>query len=139
MIFLSNFLALLVKVDAAGSGRRDVLGALIVAVNVVLVGAVIVTSWFTTQQSVDDSRGEDNSFALAKSMVTAERLAANSVRTRRDRELTIASSRLGQRGPVPVAAVSSASSAGLAIRWRKLGTFKGTATTSLGEESIASR
>lgn len=52
MIFLSNFLALLIKVDAAGEDQRDTLGGLLVAVNVFLVLAVLVTSWFATQQQV---------------------------------------------------------------------------------------
>lgn len=57
IIFLSNFLALLIKMDAAGEENRSALGALLVAVNVLLVLAVLFTSWFTTQQTVDDSRG----------------------------------------------------------------------------------
>lgn len=78
VIFLSNFLALLIKVDEAGPGRRDTLGGLLVAVNLMLVVAVIATSWFATQQSVEDSRDEEgNPFAVAKTMMTAERLAAN--------------------------------------------------------------
>ena len=52
MIFLSNFVGLLIKVDAPGKDSRNVLGALLVAINVVLVLAVLVTSWFTTQQQV---------------------------------------------------------------------------------------
>lgn len=57
IIFLSNFLALLIKMDAAGEHNRSALGALLVAVNVLLIIAVLFTSWFTTQQTVDDSRG----------------------------------------------------------------------------------
>ncbi|CAN0016842.1 unnamed protein product, partial [Sphacelaria rigidula] len=77
VIFLSNFLALLIKVDAAGEGRQDALGGLLVAVNLGLVVAVIVTSWFATQQSVDDAQDDENSFTVVKEMITAERLAAN--------------------------------------------------------------
>ncbi|CAM9812841.1 unnamed protein product, partial [Ascophyllum nodosum] len=54
VIFLSNFLALLIKVDAAGEGNGETLGALLVTVNVMLVVAVILTSWFSTQQQVDE-------------------------------------------------------------------------------------
>lgn len=52
VIFLSNFLALLIKVDAAGEGKRSALGGLLVAINVILVLAVLLTTWFTTQQQV---------------------------------------------------------------------------------------
>lgn len=52
MIFLSNFLALLIKVDAAGRDNRNIFGGLLVAINVFLVLAVLVTSWFATQQQV---------------------------------------------------------------------------------------
>lgn len=77
VIFLSNFLALLIKVDAAGDGRQNALGGLLVAINIGLVVAVIVTSWFATQQSVDDSRDEDNTLNVVTAMITAERLATN--------------------------------------------------------------
>ena len=54
-----------------------------VVINVVLVLAVLVTSWFGVQQSVDDSREDETSFAIAKTMLTAERFAANSTRLAR--------------------------------------------------------
>ncbi|CAM9638404.1 unnamed protein product, partial [Laminaria digitata] len=85
IIFLSNFLALLIQVDAGDADNRAVFGALLVFVNVLLVLAVLVTSWFATQQSVDDSREEQNSLTLAKTMLTAERYAANSARLNRER------------------------------------------------------
>lgn len=84
IIFLSNFLALLIQVDVGEADDRDVFGALLVFVNVLLVLAVLVTSWFATQQSVDDSREEENSFTLAKTMLTAEQYAANSARLARE-------------------------------------------------------
>lgn len=84
VIFLSNFLALLIKVDAAGEGKRSTLGGLLVALNVGLALAVILTSWFATQQSVDDSRDDENMLTVAKTMVTAERLAETSARLNRD-------------------------------------------------------
>ncbi|CAN0460100.1 unnamed protein product, partial [Laminaria digitata] len=74
-----------IKVDAAGEDNRAVFGALLVFVNVLLVLAVLVTSWFATQQSVDDSREEENTFTLAKTMLTAEQYAATSARLTRER------------------------------------------------------
>lgn len=109
IIFLSNFLALLIKVDGAGSGRRDVLAALIVVVNVALVGSVILTSWFATQKTVGDSQAGDNPFTVVKSMITAERLEANSVHTRKNRGLTEVSSGGAQPGPVPVGELEASS------------------------------
>ena len=86
IIFLSNFLALLIKVDAGEGGNRAAFGALLVAVNVFLVLAVIVSSWFATQQSLDDSREEENAFTIAKTMLTADQRSASKPRlTRRGR------------------------------------------------------
>lgn len=85
IIFLSNFLALLIQVEVGEAGDRDMFGALLVFVNVLLVVAVLVASWFSTQQSVDDSREEESSFTLAKTMLTAERYAANSAQMARER------------------------------------------------------
>lgn len=99
VIFLSNFLALLIKVEAAEDKRRDALGALLVALNLFLVAAVIVTSWFATQQSVDDSRADDNTFAVTKAMITAERLSAGKARTH--------NAELRERPMVPPSSVQS--------------------------------
>lgn len=71
--------------DAGEAGNRDVFGALLVFVNVLLVLAIVVTSWIATQQSVDDSREGETSFSIAKTMLTAERYAANSARLTRKR------------------------------------------------------
>ncbi|CAN0207149.1 unnamed protein product, partial [Laminaria digitata] len=79
-IFLSNFLALLIKVKAGEETNRAAFGALLVAVNVLLVLAVVVTSWFAVQQSVDDHRDGDNSFNIAKTMLTAEQDTAEHAR-----------------------------------------------------------
>lgn len=87
VIFLSNFLALLIKVDAAGESNRNHLGVLMVAINIVLVVAVLWTSWFATQQSVDDSGDEDNALATARSMVVSERVATNNARKVRENKL----------------------------------------------------
>lgn len=51
-----------------------------VAINVFLVLGVLVTSWFAVQQSVDDSRGEENALTIAKDMLTAEQYAAECAR-----------------------------------------------------------
>ena len=88
VIFLSNFLALLIKVDAGEKSNRDAFGVLLVTINVMLVLAVLVTSWFATQQSVDDSREDETSFAIAKTMLTAEQFAANSARLTRSGRIT---------------------------------------------------
>lgn len=84
VIFLSNFLALLIKVDAAGEGNRAALGGIMIAINVLLIVAVLATSWFATQQSVDDSREEESSLTLAKTMLTFEQRTADSARLARD-------------------------------------------------------
>lgn len=73
MIFLSNFLALLIKVDAAGENNRAALGGLLVTVNALLLLAVLFATWVSVQKSVDDARSEENTFALTKAMLAAER------------------------------------------------------------------
>ena len=103
IIFLSAFLALLIQVDAEEAGNRDVFGALLVFVNVLLVLAVLITSWFATQQSVDDSREKENSFTIAKTMLAAEQYAASSARLSRERgqaTTSLASSSV-RPGPLP--------------------------------------
>lgn len=80
IIFLSNFLALLIKVDAAGESNRNILGGLVVAINIVLVLAVLITTWFSTQQQVDDSRENENMFTMATTMAkVADRARDSSV------------------------------------------------------------
>ena len=69
--------------DAGEEGNRAAFGVLLIAVNVMLVLAVLVTSWFATQQTVDDSREEENAFATAKTMLTAEQFAAKRARLAR--------------------------------------------------------
>eukprot|EP00903_Cladosiphon_okamuranus_P012166 g11413.t1 len=87
VIFLSNFLALLIKVDATKDENRDALGGILIAMNVLLILAVLATSWFTTQQSVDDSREEDESVTLAKTMLTLEHRTANTARLAREENI----------------------------------------------------
>lgn len=88
VIFLSNFLALLIKVDVGGEDNRAAFGVLLIAVNVMLVLAVLLTSWFAVQQSVDDHRDDDNAFNLAKTMLTAEQDTAKHARSARKRVST---------------------------------------------------
>ena len=84
VIFLSNFLALLIKVDTAGEGNGENLGALLVTVNVMLVVAVILTSWFSTQQQADEAKDDENTFNMAMEMVSADRLSAEHERLARE-------------------------------------------------------
>ena len=84
VIFLSNFLALLIKVDAAGEENRAALGGILIAMNVLLILAVLATSWFATQQSVDDHREEESSLALAKTMLTFEQRTGDTARLARE-------------------------------------------------------
>lgn len=83
MIFLSNFLALLIKAGAAGEGNRAVLGGILIAVNVFLILAVLFASWFATQKMVDDNRDGESGFAVARTMLTHEQLVATSKREER--------------------------------------------------------
>lgn len=86
IIFLTNFLALLIKVDSAGEGSRDVFAGILVAINVLLIVAVLLASWFSTQQSVDDHREGETAFNVAGNMLTFEQLAAKSAHRQRSRE-----------------------------------------------------
>lgn len=52
VIFLTFFLALLVKMDAAGEDHREALASLLVAINVFLVVVALTISWFGTKQQV---------------------------------------------------------------------------------------
>ncbi|CAM9644386.1 unnamed protein product [Ectocarpus sp. 13 AM-2016] len=53
-IFLSNFLALLIKVDSGADGNHDVFGAIMIGINVFLIMAVLLASWFSMQQTMDE-------------------------------------------------------------------------------------
>lgn len=101
VIFLSNFLALLIKVDAVGEDNEPALGRVLVAVNVLLALAVLFASWFAVQQSVDDSRGDENAFTIARAMLTAEQHAANIIQNIRSRSATISSSAISVGRDVP--------------------------------------
>ena len=80
VIFLSNFFALLIKLDATGEGNDKTLGALLVTVNVMLVVAVILTSWFSIQQQVDEANDDKNTYNMAMKMVRTGRLSAEHAR-----------------------------------------------------------
>lgn len=72
------------KVDAAGESNRSILGGILIAVNVLLVVAVLASTWFATQQTVDDNREGENAFAVAKAMLTHEQVVAQSKRLERE-------------------------------------------------------
>ena len=101
IIFLSNFLALLIKVKAGEESNRAAFGALLVAVNVLLVLAVLVTSWFAVQQSVHDYREEENSFAIAKTMLTAEQDTVKHARLVRGKDASMSSQSFSSRPSLP--------------------------------------
>ena len=77
VIFLSYFLALLIKVDAAGQESRSALGGLLIAINVMLVLAVLSACWLTVQQTGGNSRDEDGTIALTKAIQTVEQDTTN--------------------------------------------------------------
>lgn len=72
VIFLSNFLALLIQADAAGEGRRNSLGAVMVAINVVLIFSVLLATCLTTQQALGDHFEGEDDVAVAGTMLTFE-------------------------------------------------------------------
>ena len=80
VIFLNNFLALLMKVDGVGKDSSPTLGDVMVAVNVLLFLAVLSASCFSLWQSIDDSRENQNAFTDVEAMLTAHQGAANIIR-----------------------------------------------------------
>lgn len=106
VIFLSNFLALLIKVDAAGEGNREVLGGILVSINVLLFIAVVFATWFATHQAVVETRDGDEALGVARAVFTFEKRAAASARfTRQQTVALLSSSSVGSglrpRGGVP--------------------------------------
>ena len=87
IIFLTNFLALLIKVDAAGEDSRSALGGLLVAVNVLLALAVLSASCCSMWQSLEYARDDHNAYTEAKAMITADQGAANIIRNTREGSL----------------------------------------------------
>ncbi|CAM9843693.1 unnamed protein product [Scytosiphon promiscuus] len=115
VIFLSNFLALLIKAGAAGEGNRAVLGGILIAVNVLLILAVLSASWFATQKMVDDNRTGESGFAVARTMLTHEQLVATSKREERAESVKVQnehqkSAGIGDGGGGGGGSVSSSSS-----------------------------
>lgn len=58
VIFLSYFLALLIKIGVAADTLIETLGMVMVFVNILLVLAVFWTSWFAFRHMVSDSDDE---------------------------------------------------------------------------------
>ena len=87
VIFLNNFLALLMKVDGVGKDSSPTLGDVMVAVNVLLFLAVLSASCCSLWQSIDDARDDHNAFTEAKAMITADQGAANIIRNTREGSL----------------------------------------------------
>ena len=51
---------------------------ILVAINVLLILTVLASSWFSTQQSVDDHRDGETAYNVAGKMLTFEQIAAES-------------------------------------------------------------
>ncbi|CAM9831277.1 unnamed protein product [Scytosiphon promiscuus] len=83
VIFLSNFLALLIKADAAGESSRSFLGGVMVSINVLLILAVLFASCLTTQQEVGDHFDGNNAVTIAGTMLTFEQRTAANARSAR--------------------------------------------------------
>ena len=77
VIFLSYFLALLIKVDAAGQESRSALAALLIVINVMLVLAVLSACWLAVQQTGGNSRHGDSTNALTEAIQTVEKDTTN--------------------------------------------------------------
>lgn len=81
-IFLSNFLALLIKVDSAGV-QQAFLGSLVMVVNALLFLTVALATWFT--EAVADRPGEVDAAAIAGTMLAFEQQAAAGSRSMREK------------------------------------------------------
>ena len=106
VIFLSNFLALLIKADAAGEDNREILGGILVAVNVLLFVAVVFATWFATHQAVVDTRDGAEALGVARAVLTFEKRAAASARF--TRQQTTSSALLLASSASSVAAAAAA-------------------------------
>lgn len=84
VIFLSNFLALLIKADAAGEGSRSFLGGVMVMINVLLILAVVSASCLTAQQTVEDNLVANNAATFAGVIRTIEQRTAGTARSIRE-------------------------------------------------------
>ncbi|CAN0013701.1 unnamed protein product [Ectocarpus sp. 6 AP-2014] len=84
-IFLSNFLALLIKVDSGVDGNHDVFGAIMIGINMFLIMAVLLASWLSMQQTMDEY------VAAAGTLLAFEQLSVHSAS--RSRALQTSTSR----------------------------------------------
>lgn len=98
VIFLSNFLALLIKADTAGEGSQSFLGGVMVTINVLLILAVLFAACLTTQQAVDDHFDGNNAVTVAGAMLTFEQRTAANARSARDQVVAPISSVQTRRG-----------------------------------------
>lgn len=92
VIFLNNFLALLIKVDTAGRRNREVLGGILVAANVLLFVAVVFATWFATHQAIADTDDGAETLGVAQAVLTFEKRAAASARFTRQQTSALVSS-----------------------------------------------
>lgn len=97
-IFLSSFLALLTNVDVAGEGLLSALAGILVAINVLLVLAVLFAPWFRVKPPVGNSCETDNTLTFATAMLTAQRDTNNSTRPYYDGSDNITDTSLVRRG-----------------------------------------
>ena len=72
VIFVSYFLALLIRVDAAGEEGRAALASVLIAINVMMVLIVLLGFWFAVRQTVDNTGSDDGTIALIKAIQTTE-------------------------------------------------------------------
>lgn len=70
MIFMSYFLALLIKMDAAGEANRSAIGGFLVAVNLAVILAILSTAWFAMRRMGDNSHDEDKCSGQGNTMTT---------------------------------------------------------------------
>lgn len=81
VIFLSCFLALLSKVGAAGEDGGSAFASVLIAINVMLVVAVLLGVWFTVKQTVDNTYHDDGTIALVKAIQTVKQDTPNTPRS----------------------------------------------------------
>lgn len=74
MIFMSNFLALLIKADPSGEEEHGVLAVILVGMNVVLFVSVAVTAWLAAKD--EDFSFEVGALETARTVLMADRVAS---------------------------------------------------------------
>ena len=70
MIFMTYFLALLVKMGAAGEANRSAIGGFLVAVNAFVILAVLCTAWFAISRMGNNAEHEDETSEQANTKPT---------------------------------------------------------------------